>query len=135
MASGAPDYIRLMQVAVTVAGTPVAPAAATERAAGGAGRYSGASTSYQTVASWTVASGKVGELKEVLIISDNYAKTSLQIVVGAITWGTAWLSQAAMPIIFEDLKLAAGDVVTVSAKSTDGTSIVVDGIITGKEIG
>ena len=135
MATGAPDGVLMIQVAVTVENVPVVPAPAVERAAGGKGRYSGTDTDYQTVVAWTVATGKVGDLKEILIISSNYAKTSLQITVGAITWATAWLTQAAMPIIFEDLKLAAASVVTVSAKSTDGTSITVDAIITAKEVG
>ena len=40
-----------------------------------------------------------------------------------------------MPLVFGDLKLAAGVVVLIEAKSTDGTSITVDGIITAKELG
>ena len=129
MARGAPDWTQKIEVTIN-AGQPQV-----EQAAGGVGRYSGVAQTYQTVASWTVAAGKVGELKEILILSDTYAKTLLQVTVGGITWATGWVKLSAMPIIFEDLRLAAAAVVKVEAKSSDGTSIVVDAIIVGKEIG
>jgi len=106
-----------------------------KRAAGGVGKYSGTDTTYQSVVSWTVASGWEGELKEILILADDYAHTLIQITVGAVTWCTDWNPQGAMPIVFEDLRLAAGQVVSVEAKSDDGTAIVVDAIIVAKEIG
>ncbi len=135
MASGTPDYITRVQVAVTVLNVPVVLGTATEGAAGASGRYSGILQTYQTVASWTVATAKVGELKEILIISSSYSKTSLQITVGDIVFTTAWLTQGSMPLIFEDLKLVAGKVVKIEAKSTDGTAITVDAVIMAKEIG
>ena len=130
-----PDWVRMVQVAVTVNNTPIVPEPATERAAGSAGNYSGTSQTYQTVTSWTVATDKVGDLKEILILSSDYDHTLIEIVVGSITWCTNWSPQSSMPIIFEDLKLAAAAVVTISAKSSDGTTIDVDAIIVSKEIG
>lgn len=106
----------------------------TQVAAGDVGRYSGTDTSYQTVASWTVATGKTGELKEITLLSDDYEHTVFQITVGSVTFATSWTVGGAIPIIFEDLRLAAGSEVKVEAKSTDGTAIVVDSIITAKEI-
>lgn len=135
MARGAPDFITAVQVAVTVESKLVLPEPATEKAAGDAGNYSGVLQTYQTVATWTVATGKVGELKEILIISDNYAKTLAQITIAGTVWETDWSPTSAMPIIFEDLRLAAGAVVLVQAKSSDGTAIDVDALIVGKEIG
>uniref|UniRef100_A0A6M3M3U4 Uncharacterized protein n=1 Tax=viral metagenome TaxID=1070528 RepID=A0A6M3M3U4_9ZZZZ len=135
MAHGTPDWVRMVQVAVTVNNVPVVSEPATECAAGGAGNYSGSSTSYQTVKTWTVAAGKVGELKEILIISDDYAHTVCKVTVGSVVWAIDWSPTAAMPIVFEDLKLAAATVVKVEAKSDDGTAIDVDAIIVGKEIG
>lgn len=135
MAHGTPDWVRMVLVAVTVENLPIAAAAATENAAGAAGNYSGGDLAYQTVASWTVSANTVGDLKEILFLSDNYAKTELKITVGAVVWATGWSPQASMPVIFEDLKLVAGTVVKVEAQSTDATVISVDAIIVGKEIG
>lgn len=135
MAHGTPDWVRMVQVAVTVELEPVMPEPAKEKAAGDAGNYAGILQTYQTVASWTVATGKVGELKEILIISDNYAKTLAQITIAGTVWETEWNPTSAMPIIFEDLKLATGTVVLVEARSSDGTAIDVDALIVGKEIG
>lgn len=135
MAHGTPDWVRMVQTVVTVDNEPIVPEPATERAAGDADNYSGTDTTYQEVASWTVATAKVGELKEILILSDDYDHTLVKVTVGAVTWATDWSPTAAMPIIFEDLKLAAGDEVKVEAKSSDGTAIDVDAIIVGKEIG
>jgi len=125
----------MIQTVVTVENVPVAESPATEAAAGGHGRHSGTEQTYQEVVSWTVTAEKVGELKEILIISDDYDHTDVQVTIGTVTWATAWIAQGALPLIFEDLKLAAGVEVKVEAMSTDGTSIVVDAVITAKEIG
>ena len=135
MASGNPDWVRQMVISVVVNNVPVSPSTAVERAAGATGRYSGTGQTYQSVATWTVATGKVGELKEILCLSSLYAKTHLKVTAGAIVYATDWIASGALPIIFEDLKLAAGTVIKVEAQSTDGTGIVVDGVIVGKEIG
>ena len=71
MAKGAPDWVRQITVVAIVENTPVVPVPANERAAGGAGRYSGTDQTYQTAVAWTVATGYLGDLKEILIISDN----------------------------------------------------------------
>ena len=131
----APDGTVWVQNVNVVVNLPTPSEPANENAAGGVGRYTGTATTYQTVVSWTVAADKIGELKEITILSSNYAKTNLQVTVGDIVFATNWVAQGAMPLIFEDLKLAAGKVVTVEAKSTDGTSIIVDAVITAKEIG
>jgi hypothetical protein len=131
----APDGSVWVQNVDVVVNVPTPSGPATEVAAGGVGRYSGTATTYQTVVSWTVAAGKLGELKEITILSSSYSKTVLQVTVGSVVFATNWTVQAAMPLIFEDLKLAAGEIVKVEAKSSDGTSITVDAVITAKEIG
>lgn len=131
----APDGSVWVQNVDVVVNVPTPSQPTSECAAGGVGRYTGTSTSYQTVVSWTVAAAKLGELKEITIISSNYAKTVFQVTVGSVVFATNWTVQAAMPLIFEDLKLAAGSIVKVEAKSSDGTSITVDAVITAKEIG
>jgi hypothetical protein len=133
--SDSPDGTLWVQNVSVVVETPTPSEPAKERAAGDTGRYSGSSQSYQEVASWTVATGKVGELKEITLLSDEYDYTEWRITVGAVTFAEDWIVQAAMPIIFEDLRLAAGTEVKVEARSTDGTAIVADVCITGKELG
>lgn len=135
MATDYPDYVRAIQITVTVEDEPTAPEPANEAAAGDAGNYSGTDQTYQTVATWTVSTDKIGELKEILIISDDYAHTLARITIGGTVWETDWSPTSAMPIIFEDLKLAESTVVLVEAKSSDGTAIDVDALIVGKEIG
>lgn len=135
MAHGTPDWVRMVQVAVTVEGEPIIPEAATEVAAGGVGRYSGNSQTYKVIKSWTVSEDKIGELKEVSVTSSVLAKTHFKLVIGAVTWFTGQLLAASLSIPFFDLKLAAETVVTVSCKSTDGTSINADASIVGKEVG
>lgn len=135
MAHGTPDWVRMSQVAVTVEGVPVVPEPATEVAAGDAGNYSGTDTTYQTVATWTITANKVGELKEILVISDDYDHTLVRITIAGTVWETDWSPTSSMPIIFEDLKLDTEATVLVEAKSSDGTAIDVDALIVGKEIG
>ena len=131
----APDGTLWVQQVDVVVDLPTPSQPANERAAGGVGRYSGTDTDYQEVVAWTVAADKVGELKEITFLSDNYAKTNLQVTVGDIVFATDWVVQGTIPLIFEDLKLAAGKVVKVECKSTDGTSIIVDSVIAAKELG
>lgn len=128
MAHGAPDWTRQVQV-VLVAAQPT-----DERAAGGIGRYSGTDQTYQTMEEWTVATGYRGELKEILPLSSDYTKTEWKVVIDAVTYCEDTIMLSSMPLIFEDLRLAAAAVVTVSARSTDGTSITCDAAIVAKEV-
>lgn len=129
MAHGAPDGTKKIEVTVN----PGQPSV--ERAAGDTGTYTGTATSYQEVAGWAVAAGKVGELKEIIILSSNYPKTLCRVTVGAVVYATEWSPQGCIPLIFEDLRLAEAIEVKVEAKSSDGTSITVDAVIVGKEVG
>lgn len=130
-----PPWVRAMEVVVVVDDAPVPTMPATEVAAGDIGNYAGTDQAYETVASWTVATGKVGELKEILIITDDYTKTEIRVTVAGVVQEAAWSPTTTMPLIYEDLKLEAGDVVLVEAQSSDGTAIDVDAVILGKEIG
>jgi len=135
MAHGTPDWVRMVQVVVTVETKPVVPEPATEVAAGGIGHYAGSDTTYQTVKSWTVTALKTGELKEISFTGTVLAKTYWKVVVGTLTFVTDLLIGAPLTIPFFDLKLAPATVVTVSCKSTDGSSINADASIVAKEIG
>ncbi len=129
MAHGAPDWTDQVQV-VIVKGQP-----ADEAAAGDIGNYSGSDTTYQPLATWTVDPEKTGELKEILIISDDYAHTLVKITIDDEVFETDWSPTSAMPIIFEDLRLAGSAVVKLEAKSSEVIAIDVDAIIVGKEVG
>jgi len=132
----APDGTLWVQPINVVIDIPTPPEPANETAAGKTGRWTGTdTTAYHVVAHWLVSAGKVGELKEITVLSSKYANTDLKIQIGPIIFTTSWLTQGAMPLIFEDLKLVAGTDVKVCARSTDGTSITVDALIVGKEIG
>lgn len=120
-----PDWVGAVEPAIDVI----------QVAAGDTGKYSGTDQTYQEVASWTVTTHKVGELKEILIISDDYEHTLAKITIGTVTWANDWNPLSSMPIIFEDLKLAEGIEAKVEVKSDDGTAIEVDAIIVGKETG
>jgi hypothetical protein len=131
----APDGTLWVQQVDVVVDLPTPSQPANEQAAGGVGRYAGTDTDYHEVVSWTVTADKVGELKEITFLSDNYAKTTLKITVGSVIFAEDWIVQGTIPLIFEDLKLAAGQVIKVECKSTDGTSITVDSVIAAKELG
>lgn len=97
-------------------------------------RYSGTDQTYKTVVSWTITSGKRGTLKEVSMITDNYTKTQFKLTIaGTVQFENKYL-QSPLTLPFpEDSVLQAEEVVLLQCKSTDGTSIVVDGSITGGE--
>jgi len=98
-------------------------------------RYSGAATEYQTVVSWTVSSSRLGILKEVSMVSDNYDKTLFKLTIaGEVKFEDVEI-QTTLSLPYPDLVLAPGQQVLLEAKSSDGTSITVDGSITGKEVG
>ncbi len=131
----APAFSLWVQPVIPVEGLAVASTETTELAAGDVDSATVTSQTYATLSTWTITAAKVGELKEILVISSNYAKTLLQVTIAGVVYVTGWAPQAAMPLIFEDLKLAAAVVVLVEVKSSDGTSITVDCVIVGKEIG
>lgn len=135
MPNSAPPWVRQIEVMITVAKEPIPSQPTTELAAGASGRYTGTDQTYQSIAKWTVSADRVGELKEILITSSNYAKTKIKVSVAGVDEPDDWLVQGAMPLIYEDLKLAAAAEIEVQVQSTDGTSITVDALIVGKEIG
>ena len=130
-----PPWVRAVEINVTVEGESIPVSPATEAPAGDIAHYAGVAESYQACGSWTVSAGKIGELKEILFISDDYDHTVVRIIVAGVTLESGWSPTSVMPIIYEDLRLAAGDVVSVEVMSDDGTAIDVDVIIVGKEIG
>jgi len=133
--NSSPPWLRAIEVNVVVDNEPIPVSPATEVPAGDIGGYAGTAETYQAAASWTVSTGKIGVLKEILIISDDYAHTLVTIVVAGVTLESGWSPTSVMPLIYEDLTLAAGAVVAVTVRSSDGTAIDVDVVIVGKEVG
>lgn len=98
------------------------------------GRYSGIdTTAYHDVVSWTVASQKVGGLREVSFYSDNLSKTLWRLSIAGVEQWTAKTFGAALAIPFHENNLPDGAIVVLQAKSSDGTAIVADGAIAGVE--
>ena len=135
MATDAPDYTLIIEIGITLGSTTVPISSATEKAIAAFGTYSGSATTYQTVASWTVATGKTGVLATVELETDDYDKTLWQLTIAGEVKFTDAAPQGPLDLDFSDVNLAAAAVVLLEAKSSDGTAIVADGVITGKEIG
>lgn len=135
MASGAPDWVTTVAVTVIVENVPVIPVPAAEAAAGAVDRYSGDDADYQELAKWTVTAAKTGELKEVSMITDDYANTVWKLVIGTTTVFEDLVIQSALTLPFFDLRLAAATEVILTCHSDGATAIVADGSIIGKEIG
>lgn len=131
----APDGTLWVQHVSVVLETPTPPAPAHEYPAGDVHRYPGNAAAYQEVAKWTVTPDRIGELKEVSMVTDNYDKTTWKLVVGATTVFNDVKIQAPLTMPFFDLWLAASTVVTLFCHSDGVTNIVADGSIVGKEIG
>jgi hypothetical protein len=97
-------------------------------------RYSGTDQTYKTVVSWTVSTGKRGDLKEVSMVTDNYSKTHFKLSIAGVEQFKDKVIQAPLTLPFPDNCIRAGQSVVLECKSTDGTNITVDGSITGKEV-
>jgi len=94
--------------------------------------FSGADLTYQTLVSWTVGAGKTGVLKEIAFTRDSNGKADFKITIGAVVI-TDFNPSANVCLPFSPNELAAGTVVKIEVKSTDGSTITVDGSITGDE--
>jgi hypothetical protein len=67
--------------------------------------------------------------------ADLWAKAVWQLTVGSETIMSDDVIQTALTLPFVEVSLVAGTEVTLSVKSSDGTAIVADGSISGKEVG
>lgn len=130
-----PDGVMPMISVSVVAGEPKAETETTEYPVLEIDRLSTTSTDYATVVTWTVTADRTGVLKFVEMESDDYTHTRFKLEIGGTVIFTDQQFEASLSLEFPDLKLAAGSVVTLSAKSSDGTAVNVDGDIMGKEVG
>jgi len=97
-------------------------------------RYSGSDTTYKTVVSWTVSKGKTGTLKEVSMVTNQYSKTHFRLTIAGVKQFEDKIIQAPLTLPFPENELESESVVLLECKSTDGTPIIVDGSITGREV-
>ncbi|MBW2674251.1 MAG: hypothetical protein JRD89_12695 [Deltaproteobacteria bacterium] len=98
-------------------------------------RHSGPETEYQTVVSWQVSENRLGMLREISMVSDNYTKTRFRLTIADERQFEDLEIQTSLTLPYPNLILPSEAVVLLEAKSSDGTSITVDGSITGKELG
>jgi hypothetical protein len=98
------------------------------------GRYSGSDMDWQELVEWTVPTGKVGDLHEISWTSDNDAKTRMRLLIAGVDQGVPDAQiDSPLSLPWRENGLAAGSVVTLSVKSSDGTAINVSGSLTGTE--
>ena len=131
----APDGTLWTQIVDVVLNTPVPGAPAHETAITRLARASPATTTYVTVVSWTVTAARIGMLRFVEFESDNYAKTRFRLTIAGKEQFADKQIEASLTLEWPDVKLAAGAVVLLEARSTDTTTVNVDGDILGKEVG
>lgn len=96
-------------------------------------RYSGTDKNWQRLVEWDVDPDLVGELKEISFVSSNDSVTRYRIYIANLLQSIPYDRQTTTPIRlrFPVNNLPGGSTVRVDVLSTDGTSIDVDGLITG----
>ena len=97
------------------------------------GSLTATATTYATVATWTVAAARSGNLREVSLDTDNFAKTNWRLTVGGTQQFTDQVFRNPLTLPFPENLLPAAAVVTLAAASTDGTSVIAKGSIAGGE--
>jgi len=130
-----PDWITDVQVTVIVENTPVPSTPAHETAIIELDRLVTDDMEYDTVVSWTVTAARIGVLRFVEFETDDYDLTRFQLTIAGVVQFTDIQVEQTLTLELPDVKLAAGAVVLLEAKSSDGTEVTVDGDIIGKEIG
>jgi len=131
----APDgtvWITHVQVVVD---TPVPEVPAHETVITKLARASPATTDYVTVVEWEVDEDAIGILQFVEMESDDYEHTRFKLTIAGVEQFADVQLEESLALEWPDVKLAAGDVVLLEARSTDTTEVNVDGDILGKEIG
>ncbi len=97
-------------------------------------RYTGTERDWVMLVRWDIRDGVTGDLHEVALISDNDPKTRYRIILASRDQNIPD-KQVTTPLTLTWRRgiLPGGSTVTVEVRSTDGTSIAVEGFITGTE--
>lgn len=127
MAHGAPDFVSKTIIVVTK-GEP-----SDEFAIATYGSVSTSSSSYQTVKSITVTADRVGVLRAVEISCDNYAVAQFKLEVSGVEIFKDKKLPESFTKEFPDLRVAAGEDITLSVKSDGSTTINAYGDFSYKE--
>lgn len=98
-------------------------------------RYSGTDQDYQELVRWDIPTGMVGDLHEISLVSDNDTLTRYRIIIGNVDQQLPTDRATQTPVSFpwRQNTIPGGSTVYVAVLSTDGTSINVDGMISGTE--
>lgn len=116
--------VDLLEADTQQSGTPIARA----------DRLSTSSSTYGTVAIWTVGAGVTGDLHEVALTVDNFTATEWRLTIAGVEQFTDRVFSVAVGLPFRTNRLASADIVLLEARSPDNaTAIVADGTITGTE--
>ena len=96
-------------------------------------RYSGNDQDWVELLRWDIPIGYTGDLHEISLISSNDAKTRYRVFLANIDQGIPTDRQTQTPVTWpwDRTVLPGGYAVWVEVRSTDGTPIVVDGMLTG----
>lgn len=96
-------------------------------------RYSGDDQDWVELLRWDIPIGFTGDLHEISLISSNDTKTRYRIFLANIDQGIPTDRQTVTPLSlpWDRTVLPGGYSVWVEVRSTDGTSINVDGMLTG----
>lgn len=97
-------------------------------------RYEGGETDWQMLARWDVLNGVIGDLHEISLATNNAAKTRYRILIGGREMSIPDRQVAALLAFpFRNNNIPGPTSVTIEVRSTDNTSIIVDGFIVGSE--
>ncbi len=97
-------------------------------------RYSGGSTDWVSLVRWDIPEGFTGDLEDISILSDDDSLTRYRILINGVDQELASDKQISTPKNWAWAKTTViSGSVTIEVRSTDGTSINVDGSITGTE--
>lgn len=96
-------------------------------------RYSGSDQDWVELLRWDVPIGYTGDLHEIALVSDNDAKTRYRIFIGNVDQHIPTDRQTQTPATFPWNRtiIPGGYSTWVEVRTTDGTSINVDGSLTG----
>lgn len=130
----APDYVLWSQHVEVVVSSPVPVGAATEICISRLNDASDSAQVYTTVLSYTAPASTVTIIYGLELYSDNFPKTLWRLTIGGTEqWANKELP-ASLNMIFSDARIAAGTVVLLEGKSSDGTTVQMWGHLEGKEV-
>ncbi|MBA7698376.1 hypothetical protein ES703_107053 [subsurface metagenome] len=96
-------------------------------------RYSGTDQDWVELVRWDIPIGYTGDLHQISLVSSNDAKTRYRVFLVNVDQGIPTDRQTVTPVTWpwDRTVLPGGYAVWVEVRSTDGTPIVVDGMLTG----